>query len=154
MVVDNTDENSHVELHLCLTPDLDSGKAWLRLPRSDCYTYHHLHWQDPAHTIQKQDHVSSLSSVRRSSSLDWKKDRNRTEPNCKRPDHWLRLHKFWIFSVASCDVCQKIEKPKKTGLDRLQPVFRPVMCLTLLTHIFSLIVGLWIIKNGQELVEI
>ena len=33
-------------------------------------------------------------SVRRSSSLDWKKDRNRTEPNCKRPDHLLRLHKF------------------------------------------------------------
>ena len=33
-------------------------------------------------------------SVRRSSSLDWKKDRNWTEPNCKRPDHRLRLHKF------------------------------------------------------------
>ena len=41
-----------------------------------------------------------------------------------------------FFSVASCDVCRKIEKPKKTGLDRLQPVFRPVMCWTLLTHIF------------------
>ena len=41
-----------------------------------------------------------------------------------------------FFSVASCDVCQKIEKPKKTGLDRLQPVFRPVICWTLLTQIF------------------
>ena len=41
-----------------------------------------------------------------------------------------------FFSVASCDVCRKIEKPKKTGLDRLQPVFRPVTCWTLLTHIF------------------
>ena len=79
---------------------------------------------------------SAPTSVRRSSSLDWKKDQNRTEPNCKRPDHRLRLHKFWIFSVASCDVCRKIEKPKKTGLDRLQPVFRPVTCWILLTHIF------------------
>ena len=34
------------------------------------------------------------ASVCRSSLLDWKKDRNRTEPNCKRPDHRLRLHKF------------------------------------------------------------
>ena len=57
-------------------------------------------------------------SVRRSSSLDWKKDRNRTEPNCKRPDHQLRLHKFWIFLVVSCDVCRKIEKPK----NRKKPV--------------------------------
>ena len=76
------------------------------------------------------------TSVRRSSSLDWKKDRNWTEPNCKRPDHQLRLHKFWKFSVASCDVCQKIEKLKKTGLDRLQLVFRPVMYWTSLMHIF------------------
>ena len=76
------------------------------------------------------------ASVCRSSLLDWKKDRNRTEPNCKRPDHRLRLHKFWIFSVASCNICRKFKKPKKTGLDRLQPVFRPVMCWTLLTHIF------------------
>ena len=42
-----------------------------------------------------------------------KKDWNKTEPNCKRPDHRLRLHKFWIFLVASCNVCQKIKKPKK-----------------------------------------
>ena len=49
----------------------------------------------------------------RSSSLDWIKDRNRTEPNCKRPDHRLRLHKFWKFSVASCSICWKIEKPKE-----------------------------------------
>ena len=34
------------------------------------------------------------ASVCRSSSLDWKKDPNRTEPNRKRPDHRLRLHKF------------------------------------------------------------
>ena len=79
--------------------------------------------------------ISIVISVRRSSSLDWKKDQNRTKPNCKRPDHWLQLHKFWIFSVASCDICWKIEKPKQTGLDRLQPVFRPVMCWTLLMHI-------------------
>ena len=52
-------------------------------------------------------------SVRRSSLLDWKKDWNWTEPNRKRPDHRLRLHKFWIFSVASCNVCWKIKKPKK-----------------------------------------
>ena len=86
-------------------------------------------------------------SVRRSSLLDWKKDQNRTEPNCKRLDHQLRLHKFWIFSVASCDVCQKIEKPKESGL-----LSHHVLDLT---HAHSsLIVGLWIIKNGQELVEI
>ena len=66
-------------------------------------------------------------SVCRSSSLDWKKDQNWTEPNCKRLDHWLQLHKFWKFLVASCEVCQKIKKPKKTGLDRLQPDFRLVM---------------------------
>ena len=76
-------------------------------------------------------------SVCRSSSLDWKKDQNRTEPNCKRLDHWPQLHKFWKFSVASCEVCQKIKKLKKTGLDWLQPVFHPVMCWTLLTHIFT-----------------
>ena len=34
------------------------------------------------------------SSVCRSSLLDWKKDRNQTEPNCKKPDHRLWLHKF------------------------------------------------------------
>ena len=34
------------------------------------------------------------TSVHRSSSLDWKKDPNWTEPNCKRPDHRLWLHKF------------------------------------------------------------
>ena len=91
--------------------------------------------------------ISFEVSVRRSSSLDWKKDRNITEPNCKRPDHQLWLHKFWNFSVASCDICRKIEKPKKTGLSS-----RHVLDLTN-TH-FSLIFGLWIIKNGQELVEI
>ena len=61
----------------------------------------------------------AVPSVCRSSSLDWKKDRNRTEHNCKRLDHWLWLHKFWNFLVASCDVCWKIEKQKKTGLDWL-----------------------------------
>ena len=94
------------------------------------------------------------SSVRRSSLLDWKKDWNWTEPNCKRPDHRLRLHKFWIFSVASCDICRKIEKPKK---NRSRPVAtRLSSCHVLdLTHAhFSLIVGFWIIKIGQELVEI
>ena len=52
-------------------------------------------------------------SVRRTSFLDWKKDRNWTEPNCKRPDHRLQLHKFWIFSVASCNVCRKSKNRKK-----------------------------------------
>ena len=96
----------------------------------------HCKYHDLPQQPQTRQSLKSPASVRRSSLLDWKKDRNWTEPNCKRPDHWLRLHKFWIFSVASCDVCQKIEKPKKTGLDRLQPVFRPVTCWTLLTHIF------------------
>ena len=41
-----------------------------------------------------KDLLLTMRSVRRSSSLDWKKDRNRTEPNRKRPDHRLRLHKF------------------------------------------------------------
>ena len=87
------------------------------------------------------------SSVCRSSSLDQKKDWNQTKPNCKRPDHWLRLHKFWNFLVASCKVCRKIKRPKKTNL---------LSCnvLNLTNSHFSLIVGLWIIKNGQELVEI
>ena len=44
--------------------------------------------------VLSQKIKTTLPSVRRSSSLDWKKDRNRTEPNCKRPDHRLRLHKF------------------------------------------------------------
>ena len=97
--------------------------------------------------LRRRRKSGATFSVCRSTSLDWKKDRNRTELNCKRPDHQLRLHKFWIFSVASCDVCQKIEKPKKTGLSS-----RHVLDLTY-AH-FSLIVSLWIIKNGQELVEI
>ena len=84
------------------------------------------------------NHENSMpASVRRSSSVDWKKDRNWTESNCKRLDHQLQLHKFWNFSVASCEVCWKIKKLKKTGLDQLQLVFRPVMCWTLLTHIFT-----------------
>ena len=37
---------------------------------------------------------AALTSVCRSSSLDWKKDRNRTEPNYKTLDHLLQLHKF------------------------------------------------------------
>ena len=90
-------------------------------------------------------------SVRRSSSLDWKKDRNRTEPNRKRPDHQLQLHKFWIFSVASCDVCQKIEKPKK---NRSRPIATSLSsCHVLyLTHAhFSLIVGPWIKKKRSRI---
>ena len=57
-----------------------------------------------------------------------------------------------FFSVASCDVCRKIEKPKKTGLDGCNQSFIPSR-VGPYTH-FSLIVGLSIIKNGQELVEI
>ena len=88
-----------------------------------------------------------LGSVHRSSLLDWKKDQNWTEPNCKGPDHWLRLHKFWNFSVASCDVCRKIKNLKKTGLSSRHMLD--------LTHAHSsLIVSLWIIKHGQESVEI
>ena len=40
------------------------------------------------------NHSNVLISVRRSSLLDWKKDGNRTEPNCKRLNHQLWLHKF------------------------------------------------------------
>ena len=61
-----------------------------------------------------------MSSVRRSSSLDWKKDWSQTEPQLQRVDHWLQLHKFWIFSVASCKACQKIKK-KKTEKNRSKP---------------------------------
>ena len=55
--------------------------------------------REPAATINVlvQAYISQFRldhSVRRSSSLDWKKDRNRTGPNHKRPDHRLRLHKF------------------------------------------------------------
>ena len=35
-----------------------------------------------------------VTSVRRSSSLDWKKDWNQTEPNCKRLDHRLQLQRL------------------------------------------------------------
>ena len=90
--------------------------------------------------------MKTVTSVCRSSSLDCKKNQNWTEPNCKRPDHQLQLHKFWKFSVASCKVCWKIEKPKYTGLSS-----RHVLGLTH-AHIY-LIVSLWIIKNGQELVR-
>ena len=45
-----------------------------------------------------------MASVRRSSSLDWKYDRNRTEPNCKRPDHQLQLPTVGVSPVASCHV--------------------------------------------------
>ena len=99
-------------------------------------------------------HPAPMTSVRRSSFLDWKKDWNQTEPNCKRPDHQLRLHKLWNFLVASCNICWEIEKPKK---NRSRPVATGISsCYALdLTHThFSLIVGFWIIKNGQELVEI
>ena len=87
------------------------------------------------------------ASVHRSSSLDQKNDWNGTEPNCKRPDHWLQLHKFWKFSAASCKVFWKIERPKKTSLSSCH-----VLDLTQ-AHI-CLIFSLWIIKDGQELVEI
>ena len=91
-----------------------------------------------------------MFNVCRSSLLDWKKDRNWTEPNCKRPDHRLQLHKFWIFSVASCDVCQKIEKLKKT---RSRPVATGLSSrhmLDLTQAHFSVIVGLWIIKTVKN----
>jgi len=45
-----------------------------------------------------------MHSVRRSSSLDQKYDRNRTEPNCKRPDHQLQLPTVGVSPVASCHV--------------------------------------------------
>ena len=63
------------------------------------------------------------TSVCRSSSLVQKYDWNQTEPNCKRPDHQLQLHWFRNFSVASCKVCQKMERPNKTSPNQLQPVF-------------------------------
>ena len=46
------------------------------------------------HHLLQEIKAGYADSVRRSSLLDWKKDRNRTEPNRKRPDHQLRLHKF------------------------------------------------------------
>ena len=46
------------------------------------------------HHLLQEIKAGYADSVCRSSSLDWKKDRNRTEPNRKRPDHRLRLHKF------------------------------------------------------------
>ena len=75
----------------------------------------HKAWTTMSETLWKRDAIQlpSFNSVHRSSLLDWKKDWNRTESNCKRPDHQLQLHKFWKFSVASCDVCWKFEKPKK-----------------------------------------
>jgi len=55
----------------------------------------------------KEERVSSMlctCSVRRSSSLDRKYDQNRTEPNCKRPDHQLQLPAVGVSPVASCHV--------------------------------------------------
>ena len=54
-----------------------------------------------------------MSSVCRSSSLDWKKDWYRTEPNCKRPDHRLRLRKFWIFRLPVVMFVEKSKNRKK-----------------------------------------
>ena len=116
----------------------DAHRIWQQTMWFVLHCFHHQFLMTCTACVHHSRNVDRMAeiSVRRSSSLDWKKDRNRTEPNCKRPDHRLRLHKFWIFSVASCDVCQEIEKPKKPGLDRLQPVFCHVMCWTLLTHLF------------------
>ena len=102
-----------------------------------------------AETTVDKESLMTMVAVVFAGPVHWngKKDRNRTEPNCKRPDHQLRLHKFWIFSVASCNLCRKSEKAKKTSLSShhvLDPTY---------TH-FSLIAGLWIIKSDQELVEI
>ena len=44
--------------------------------------------------LAEREEWEAAGSICRSSSLDWKKNRNRTEPNCKRPDHQLWLHKF------------------------------------------------------------
>ena len=41
-----------------------------------------------------------------------------------------------FFRLPVAMFVEKSKNRKKTGLVRLQPVFRPVMCLTLLTHIF------------------
>ena len=102
-------------------------------------------------TYPEVDHQHMpMSSIHRSSSLDWKKDWNQTEPNCKRWDHWLQLHKFWNFSVASCNVCWKIEKPKKNRSRLVATGLSSCHVLDLTHAHFSLIVGLWIIKNGQN----
>ena len=54
-----------------------------------------LAWAEMEKGRFREDYFSPVVfSVHRSSSLDWKKDRNWTEPNCKGPDHRLRLHKF------------------------------------------------------------
>ena len=98
-------------------------------------------------------------SVHRSSSLDWKKDWNRTEPNCKRPDHWLQLHKFWKFFGCQLQGLSKIRKPKQKNQSRQVSTGLSSHHALDLTHAhFSLIypslVSLWIIKHSQELVEI
>ena len=81
------------------------GTGGFSVSPSPCWCPLHL-WSVEVFTLPGLIHMESMwnpwnpsaipcgISVCRSSSLDWKKDRNQTEPNCKRPDHRLRLHKF------------------------------------------------------------
>ena len=90
---------------------------------NDTHAVRHLllhPWLVPTHNVFALKHTASVC---RSSSLDWKKNQNRTEPNCKRPDHWLQLPWLWKFPVASCLVCWNLERPQKTGPNWLQLVF-------------------------------
>ena len=41
-----------------------------------------------------------------------------------------------FFRLPVATFVEKLKNRKKTSLDRLKPVFHPVMCWTLLTHIF------------------
>ena len=106
------------------------------------------------HELQNLHTIGMLTvSVCRSSSLDWKKDQNWTEPKCKRP-HWLQLHKFWNFRLP---VARFVEKSKNRKKNQSRPVAIGISSCHVLelthAHIY-LIVGLWILKNSQELVVI
>ena len=97
---------------------------------------------------------TSGQCIHRSSFLDQKKDWNWTEPNCRRLNHQLQLYKFWNF--FGCQL-QGLSKNQKTEKNRSRPVATSLSSRYVLdliyTHIY-LIFGPWIIKNGQELVEI
>ena len=64
-------------------------------PKMDLKTFCHIYALPDSirsclheHKITGMLAFAHMTSVCRSSSLDWKKDQNRAEPNCKRPDHW------------------------------------------------------------------
>ena len=64
------------------------------------------------------------NSVRRSSCMDRKKNRHRTEWNWGQLDPRLRLLHFRVLSVASCFILKIFKNRPKTGCNQLQPVFK------------------------------